>query len=158
MLLAALLFLGAGVTGLPLHAGEGKKAEKKKVDTRVFELRTYHAAPGKMKALHARFRDHTCALFKKHGMTIIGFWSPVDPAQAEKTLVYLLAFPSKQAADASWKAFRDDPDWQKVRKESEKDGKLVDKVESVFLTPTDYSPLPPEGPRGAREAPTGRTP
>src|SRR3954454_20535084 len=87
-------------------------AEKeKKVDNRVFELRIYHAAPGKMKALHARFRDHTCKLFKKHGMTIVGFWSPTDEKEAEQKLYYVLAYPSKAAADASWKAFREDPDW-----------------------------------------------
>ena len=108
--------------------------------TRFFEMRTYYAAPGKMAALHARFRDHTCNLFAKHGMTIVGFWSPIDPAEAEKALVYLLAYPSQEARDKSWEAFRNDPDWQKARDESEKDGKLVEKIESVFLTPTDYSP------------------
>src|SRR5687767_8322491 len=75
-------------------------------DTRVFEMRTYYAHPGKMKALHARFRDHTCKLFEKHGMTIIGFWSPMDPAKAETVMVYILAYPSKEAADKAWKAFR----------------------------------------------------
>lgn len=118
------------------------RAEKeKKMDDRVFEMRTYHAAPGKMKALHARFRDHTCKLFKKHGMTIVGFWSPIDEKEADKTMVYVLAYPSKAAADASWKAFREDPDWLKAKKESEKEGALVEKVDSAFLNPTDYSPL-----------------
>jgi hypothetical protein len=113
----------------------------KKTDTHVFELRTYHAVPGKLKALHARFRDHTNKLFEKHGMTVIGFWNPVDPEKAEQTLIYLLAFPSKEAAAKSWQAFRDDPEWKAVREASEKDGKLVEKVESVYLNPTDYSPL-----------------
>ena len=111
------------------------------MDDRVFEMRTYYAAPGKMKALHARFRDHTCGLFKKHGITIVGFWSPTDPKEAEKKLVYILAYPSKAAADKSWEAFRKDPDWNKAKADSEKDGKLVDKVESVYMNPTDYSPL-----------------
>jgi NIPSNAP len=115
--------------------------EKAKVENRVFELRTYHAAPGKMKDLNARFRDHTCKLFEKHGMTIVGFWNPADPAEAEKKLVYILAFPSKDAADKAWKAFRDDPDWATVRDASEKNGKLVDKVESVWLNATDYLPI-----------------
>jgi len=119
----------------------GKAKAEKKAANRVFELRTYYAHPGKMAALHARFRDHTCRLFAKHGMTIIGFWSPLDSKQAETKLVYLLAFPSKEAADQSWKAFRDDPDWKAVREESEKNGKLVDRVDSVFLNPTDYSPM-----------------
>ena len=108
---------------------------------RVFELRTYHAAAGKMEALHARFRDHTGALFAKHGMTVIGFWSPRAKGAREKTLVYLLAFPSHEAATKSWDAFRRDPEWNRVRSESEKNGRLVDRVESVYLDPTDYSPM-----------------
>lgn len=108
--------------------------------TRFFEMRTYYAVPGRMAALHTRFRDHTCKLFVKHGMTLLGFWSPADPAEAEQRLVYLLAYPSQEAREQSWTAFRNDPDWQKARDESEKDGKLVEKVESLFLSPTDYSP------------------
>jgi hypothetical protein len=118
-----------------------EKTGDKKVDTRVFEMRTYYAFPGKMTALHARFRDHTCKLFQKHGMTLIGFWSPIDAKTAQQKMVYILAFPSKEAADKSWKAFQDDPDWKAAKAASEKDGKLVEKVESVFLNPTDYSPL-----------------
>lgn len=115
--------------------------DKPAADARVFELRTYYANPGKMAALHARFRDHTCKVFEKHGMTCVGFWSPIDKAKSEEVLVYLLAYPSKEAADKAWKAFRDDPDWQKAKAESEKDGPLVKKVESVYLSPTDYSKL-----------------
>ncbi len=117
-------------------------AEKeKKMDDRVFEMRTYYAAPGKMKALHARFRDHTLGLFKKHGITNIGYWSPADAKEADKKMVYILAYPTKAAADKSWDAFRKDPKWVKAKADSETDGTLVDKVESVFLNPTDYSPL-----------------
>jgi hypothetical protein len=122
---------------VPATADEPKPA----ADSRVFEMRTYHANPGKMAALHARFRDHTCKLFERHGMTVIGFWSPIDKEKSEEVLVYLLAFPSKEAADKSWKEFRDDPDWKKVKADSEKDGVLVKKVESVYLTGTDYSKL-----------------
>jgi hypothetical protein len=138
----ALLF-AVGLMGLMIHTVAARQGEResKKVDTVVFELRTYHAKPGKMEALHARFRNHTCKLFEKHGMKIVGFWKPLDAKKAEETLVYLLAFPSKAAADTSWKAFRDDPDWKAVRAESEKDGPLVDKVESVYLSSTDYSPM-----------------
>jgi uncharacterized protein YbaA (DUF1428 family) len=110
-------------------------------DDRVFEMRTYYAPPGKMSALHARFRDHTCKLFEKHGMTVIGFWSPLDKKESEEVMVYLLAYPSKEAADKAWKAFRDDPEWKAAKEASEKDGPLVQKVESKFLTPTDYSKL-----------------
>lgn len=110
-------------------------------DTRVFELRTYYAHPGKMAALHARFRDHTCKIFEKHGIALIGFWSPIEKDKADEVMVYLLAFPSKEAADKAWKAFRADPDWMKAKADSEKDGPLVKKVDSIFLTPTDYSKL-----------------
>jgi len=109
---------------------------------RVFELRTYTAAPGKLDALNARFRDHTVALFKKHGMEVVGFWMPVDKeAGAGEKLVYILAHPSRAAAEANWKAFREDPEWVKVKAESETAGTLAAKVESVFMSATDYSPL-----------------
>lgn len=119
----------------------GVEQGEKKANARVFELRTYTAAPGKMAALNARFRDHTCKLFEKHGMTNVGYWNPTDPKEAEKKLIYLLAFPSRDAAEKSWLAFRDDAEWKAAREASEKDGRLVDKVESVFLHATDYSSL-----------------
>jgi hypothetical protein len=134
-----LTVLSVAVLALPaIHADEPKD---KKMDPRYFEMRTYYAAPGKMTALHARFRDHTCKLFEKHGMAIVGFWTPTDPKDAELKLVYILAYPSKEAREKSWKEFQDDPDWKKAKADSEKDGKLVDKVEQVFLNPTDYSPI-----------------
>jgi hypothetical protein len=139
-----LLALGLAALMLAGHTAGGAddtKKEDKKVETRVFELRTYYANEGKMKALHARFKDHTNKLFEKHGMTIIGFWNPADPKDADEKLIYILAYPSKQAADKSWQAFRDDPEWKKAKDESEKDGALVKKVDSVYMNPTDYSPL-----------------
>src|SRR5437773_950791 len=135
--LRAIVVLSLATAGLALYAAKGNE----KMNTRVFELRTYHSAPGKMEALHARFRDHTRKLFKKHNMTIIGFWSPTDAEQAKRRLVYLLAFPSQEAAAKSWKDFQADPEWKAVKEASEKDGKLVDKIESVYLKPTDYSAL-----------------
>ena len=109
---------------------------------RVFELRTYTTAPGKLAALNTRFRDHTIALFKKHGMEVVAFWEPTDKeAGSGDKLVYVLAHASRAAAEASWKAFRDDPEWVKVKAESETGGALTTKIESVFLAPTDYSPL-----------------
>jgi hypothetical protein len=136
-----VLALGAGITAIAVRAANADKGEKK-VDTRVYELRTYYAAPGKMEALHARFRDHTLKFFEKHGLKVEGFWKPLDEkAQAEK-LVYLLSFPSKAAADQSWKEFREDPGWIKARDESEKDGKLLIKPpESGYLISTDYAPV-----------------
>jgi hypothetical protein len=109
---------------------------------RVFEMRTYTAAPGKFDALKTRFRDHTIRLFQKHGITNIGYWIPADPPNSENTLVYILAYPSREAAKKSWDAFRADPDWQAAAKESEKDGKILLKSpESVFLNPADFSQI-----------------
>lgn len=111
-------------------------------DSRCFELRTYHAAPGKLEALNARFREHTCAIFKKHGMEMVGFWIPTDKDKgADNTLIYLLAHKSREEARKSWAAFASDPEWKKAQAESEVGGKLVLKVESVFLSATDYSPM-----------------
>ena len=135
--LRAIVVLSLATAGLALYAAKGDE----KMNTRVFELRTYHSAPGKMEALHARFRDRTGKLFKKHNMTIIAFWSPTDAEQAKRQLVYLLAFRSQEAAAKSWKDFQADPEWKAVKEASEKDGELVEKIEAVFLKPTDYSAL-----------------
>src|SRR4051812_45876791 len=117
--------VGAGIVGLValgfLVQQSLAEKETRKVSHRVFELRTYYAAPGKMEALHARFRQHTNKLFMKHGMTIIGFWSPTDEREAQEKLVYLLSFPSRAAADRNWQAFREDPEWKRVKEESEKE-------------------------------------
>lgn len=111
-------------------------------DSRCFELRTYTAAPGKLQALHARFRDHTNALFTKHGMAMVGYWVPSDEDKgAANTLIYLLAYPSRAAREKAWEAFQKDPAWIAARSASEVDGKLVEKVDSLFLTATDYSAL-----------------
>ena len=140
--LALSLVVVAGATFASRAADDKKdKPDPKKVDQRVFELRAYHAAPGKMKALQARFRDHTNKLFEKHGITIIGFWTDMNAEEGEETLIYIVAYPSKEAADKSWKEFGGDPDWKKAHAESEKDGKLVGKIESVYMNPTDFSPI-----------------
>ncbi len=117
------------------------RAEEAAKGQRVFELRTYIANPGKLEALHKRFRDHTNALFKKHGVEIIGFWTPTTGPEAENTLIYIVAFPSVEAQKKAWAAFMSDPEWIKAKKESEVDGVLVGKVISQTLKPTDYSPL-----------------
>jgi hypothetical protein len=108
---------------------------------RVFELRTYTTHDGKLPDLHKRFRDHTMGFFTKHGMTNVGYWVPADAPASQNTLIYLLAHSSREAAKKSWDDFRADPGWQKARKESEAAGPIVSKVESVFLTPTDYSQM-----------------
>ena len=127
---------GIGLVGVGYAAG----ATMERAD-RFFEMRTYYTNPGKMPALHARFKDHTTKLFEKHGMTNIGYWSPTTGENAENTMVYILAYPSKEAREKSWKAFVEDPDWKKAKADSEKDGVLVSKVVSVFMTPTEYSAI-----------------
>jgi len=109
-------------------------------DTRCFEMRVYYAAEGKLDALHKRFRDHTCKLFEKHGITNLGYFVPIGD-NPERKLVYFLAYPSLEARNASWKAFMADPDWKKAYAASEVAGKLVAKADSVYLSATDYSPL-----------------
>lgn len=126
---AALMFLS-----LTLMPNVTQAAEP---DTKVYEMRVYYAAEGKLDKLNARFRDHTLKLFEKHGITNIGYFEPID--NPERMLIYFLAYPSRDAREASWKTFRNDPDWQAAAKASEADGKLVAKVESKFLQATDYS-------------------
>jgi hypothetical protein len=106
----------------------------------VFELRVYHAAPGKLSELEARFRDHTIKLFDRHGMKAIVFWTPMDEPDKSNTLIYILRHPSREAAAANWKSFQDDPEWKSVRDKSEANGKLVEKVDSTYMALTDFSP------------------
>ncbi|HWY99949.1 MAG TPA: NIPSNAP family protein [Edaphobacter sp.] len=106
----------------------------------VYELRVYHANEGKLDALVARFRDHTDAIFRRHGMISIAYWLPTDEPLKGKTLIYILKHPSREAAAANWKAFHDDPEWVKVSTASEVNGKLAAKVDSTYMTLTDFSP------------------
>lgn len=110
-------------------------------DSRVFEMRTYHCHEGRLDALHTRFREHTNALFVKHGISLIAYWTPIEGDAADNTLVYVIAYPSMAAREASWKAFREDPAWVAAKDASEVDGLIVEKVDSLFLSPTDYSPI-----------------
>lgn len=111
--------------------------------TYVYEMRTYTTEPGKLPNLHARFRDHTVKLFEKHGMKNMIYLTPIDASgkAIDNKLVYLLAHKSQDAAKKSFDDFRQDPDWKTAREASEKDGKIVSGVESVFYVPTDYSPM-----------------
>jgi hypothetical protein len=111
------------------------------MNAEVYELRTYTAAEGKLDALHARFRNHTLKLFQKHGMTNVAYWRPMDDPLKKDTLIYVIKHSSREAAAKSWDAFRKDPDWLKVKADSEKSGQLAAKVTSVFLETTDYSPM-----------------
>ena len=125
------------------YAGRALEAQSasEKPSTRVFEIRTYTTNEGKLDDLNARFRDHTMKIFEKHGMTNIGYWVPTDEDRSKNTLIYIIAHDSREAAKESWAAFGKDPEWQKARAASEENGKIVAKVESVFVTPTDYSPM-----------------
>jgi len=122
-------------------AASTARAEDAAKGDKVFELRTYIANPGKLDALNKRFREHTNALFKKHGVEIIGFWTPATGPEAENTLIYIVAFPSVEAQKKAWAGFMKDPAWIKAKKESEVDGVLVNKVISQNLKATDYSPI-----------------
>jgi NIPSNAP len=112
--------------------------------SKVYELRIYTAAPGKLDNVVARFRDHTCKLFEKHGMTNVGYWTATPD---DGKLYYILAHVSRSAADQSWKAFIADPEWKDVVKQTEANGKIVAKVDKWYLTATDYSP-PVKAPAG----------
>jgi hypothetical protein len=135
----SMLILLAGVVAGRMWGEAG--AMHAQARNRVFELRTYTAPDGKLADLHKRFRDHTLRIFQKHGMTNVVYLSPQDAPLSQNTLVYLLAHSSREAAKQSWDAFRNDPEWKKVASESQVNGPIVAKVESVFLDPTDYSPM-----------------
>lgn len=107
-------------------------------ENRCYELRIYTPAPGKAEALHKRFREHTVDLFQKHAMTNVGYWNSIDPE--DERLFYILSYPDREHRATAWKSFLDDPAWKAAHAESERDGKLVAKIESTFLHPTDYSP------------------
>jgi hypothetical protein len=116
-------------SGNPAHAEAG-----------VYELRIYHAAPGKLSDLQSRFREHTIKIFDRHGIKSIAYWTPLDEPEKSNTLIYILQHPSREAAAANWKSFQDDPEWKNVKEKSEANGKLVEKVDSTYMALTDFSP------------------
>jgi hypothetical protein len=128
------------MAGLALLATAVSAADQVSAD-KVYELRIYKTNPGKLPALHARFRDHTCQLFQKHGMELVGFWTPMQGEEAKNTLCYIVAFPSVAAQKKAWKAFESDPEWIRAKAESQKDGVLVKEVISKNMKATDYSPI-----------------
>ena len=138
--LFALLLAGTFGAGIAVGCGLRPTTASAAQD-RVFELRTYTSPPGRLPDLHRRFREHTMALFARHGMTNVGYWTPQDSARRDSTIVYLLAHRSREAARESWAAFGRDPEWRKVQAASEANGPIVSRVESVFLEPTDFSPM-----------------
>ncbi len=123
------------------HTAKTADAKPAQPDIGLYELRIYTAAEGKMDALNTRFRDHTVSLFRKHGMTPIGFWTVQPPAgkPVDDRLIYLMGYKDKASRDAAWKAFGSDPEWTKVYQASQANGSLTSKIENVFYTPAEYS-------------------
>ena len=107
----------------------------------VYELRMYHVNEGKTEALQARFRDHTDAIFKRHNMRSVGYWVPEDAPSSQNLFVYILEHPNRAEAEKNWAEFQADPEWQKVKAESEKSGKLVDHIDRYFMDPTNFSAI-----------------
>ena len=135
--LLGVIFLLGLLAGMHMEDATAAPAEH----PRIYELRTYTTNDGKLDDLHARFSDHTNGLFVKHGITLIGFWTPAEGDTADNTLVYLIAHEDRDSAKASWRAFGADEEWRKAYADSKKDGALVKNIESQYLIPTDYSPL-----------------
>lgn len=107
----------------------------------IYELRTYTAADGKLDSVVARFRDNTIRIFNRHHMKSVGYWLPTEGDKAGKTLIYILEHANHEDALKNWAEFNTDPEWQKVKAESEKDGKIVTNAERVFMSATDFSPI-----------------
>jgi len=133
MVFAAGVLVGGVAMQLSVMRAQGSQ--------KVFELRTYTAPEGKLSALEARFRDHTRRIFDKHGMTSVGYWVPQDAPASQNTLIYIISHQSREAAKKNWADFGADPEWQKVSAESQKDGRIVTKVDSVFMDALDFSAI-----------------
>ena len=106
----------------------------------IYEYRVYEAAPGKLEALNSRFRNHTLGIFERHGIKNIGYWT-ASVGDYNDRLIYIVAFEDEGQRAEAWNSFRADPEWNKVRSESEADGPLVSRITNSILNPTDYSPL-----------------
>lgn len=137
MTLRTLPLIVVGVVGVV--AGVASAQPMQSAESRLFELRTYHTSDGKLDALHARFRDCATRMFEKHGITNLGYWTPADANGSR--IVFLLAYPNEAARDASWSGLAIDPDWRKCRRETERDGRLVERIEELLLVPTADCPV-----------------
>ena len=129
------------VLGFAAGSWHGAAVAYAQAANRVYELRTYTSTDGKLGDLQARFRDHTMRIFEKHGMKNVGYWVPQDSPTHDNTLIYIISHESRDAAKKSWAAFGADPEWQKVNKESNANGPILKGVVSVYMDPTDYSPV-----------------
>jgi hypothetical protein len=120
------------------NAEEKGQGDAMAESAKVYELRIYHAVPGKLDSLVGRFRDHTDKLFAKHGIKSVAYWTALDEPVKSSTFFYILEHPSREAAAANWKSFQDDQEWKTVKAKSEENGPLVEKIDSTFLTLTDF--------------------
>lgn len=136
-LTSIVCLLGASVVAAGCATMPGSAAQP----PHVYELRIYHANEGKLDALVARFGDHTDAIFRRHHMKSIGYWLPAEGPGSHNLLVYILEHPSREEAEKNWAAFQADPEWQRVKAESERNGPLVDHIDRYFMTPTAFSAL-----------------
>src|SRR5690242_17338497 len=137
--LPVVALLPNDVIAKTLAASQEAKTSAGSIPTTVYELRVYHTLEGKLGDLLRRFREHTTALFERHGMKNVAYWTALDEPAKSNTLIYILEHPSREAAAANWKAFQDDPEWKSVREKSEANGKIVEKVDSTFMALTDFS-------------------
>ena len=136
--IAALTFAAGCLFTARLYKTEQVQAN----NNRVFELRIYHTVPGKTSALHEEFRDKVTKLFAKHGLKAVGYWAPEDAPASDNTFIYILAHPSREEAKKHWAAFQADPAFKAMIQEQQSpDKKVVEKVDSTYMDPTDFSPL-----------------
>ncbi len=137
-----LKMVGISLFSLSIGLGAGILVSTSAQDMgKVFELRIYTATPGNLDNLHARFRDHTTRIFGNHGMKVVGYWTPTSEEESENTLVYMLEHASQDAADASWRSFGQDPEWDRVAEASNANGQILGGIERRYMKATDYSPM-----------------
>ena len=136
-----LKITGISLLSLIAGLGTGMFLTTSAQSEKVFELRTYKATPGNLDNLHARFRNHTTRIFRKHGMEVVGYWSPTSEEERGDTLVYMLEHADQDTATASWQAFLEDPEWAEVAAASNANGQILGGIEAKYMVATDYSPM-----------------
>ncbi len=136
-----LKIAGISLLSLSIGVGAGMFAISSAQSGKLYELRIYTSTPGNLDNLNARFRDHTLRIFEKHGMENIGYWTPTSEEERDNTLVYIIAHDDQEAADASWGAFIQDPEWAEVAEASNANGQILGGIERKFMVATDFSPM-----------------
>jgi NIPSNAP len=131
-----LSFIGGALVALGFSHVSGSKPAQ-----HIYELRLYHVNEAKIDALKARFGDHTDAIFKRHNMKSIGYWVPQDAPNSQNLFIYILEHPSREEAKKNWAEFQADPEWKKVKADSETNGPLAKSIDSYFMDPTSFSAL-----------------